>query len=502
MPGLLFYDGGRRQGEFYATRGQGAISLTRLHTGWRSGWSHIIAGNFSTSQSSDLLFYDADVGLGQFYSIDSRGRIREMRSHGLRRGWTHIICGNFSASGFDDLLFYDAETRLGEFYTTDGQGGINLLQKHDRLRRGWTHIIPGNFSASGFDDLLFYDADTGLGEFYTTDGQGGINELRSDPNWRRGWTHVVVGNFSSKSSFAEILFYDAATGLGQFYTTDGQGGVKLLRQHTGWRRGWDAIVRGVFSPPGGFADLLFYDSKTGLGEFYATDGQGGIDLLRRHVGWRTSWRHILTGFGNLESNCIRVHFKSIVPISSTISDYIENQLTAARELFSTRGINVVRLTTEDLSADMGQAHLATVDVDRCLLNQQPTADQADLFANTNNVGNGEIVVYITQTITGVDRFGNPMLFLGCAAHPSGQPGAVLVSASTASWLLAHELGHVLGLIHVCEFNILGFTPCSTPPVFAETDNLMYPNVGWTNVPPDLSRSEENSMHNSALVRPC
>ena len=38
-------------------------------------------------------------------------------------------------------------------------------------------------------------------------------------------------------SFA-LLFYERASGLAGVYTTDGTGGIALLRVHSGWRRTW------------------------------------------------------------------------------------------------------------------------------------------------------------------------------------------------------------------------------------------------------------------------
>ena len=40
-------------------------------------------------------------------------------------------------------------------------------------------------------------------------------------------------------------------------------------------------------------DLMFYEKTTGYGEFYTTNGGGGINFLRGHDDWRRtlkSWR--------------------------------------------------------------------------------------------------------------------------------------------------------------------------------------------------------------------
>jgi Met-zincin len=181
-----------------------------------------------------------------------------------------------------------------------------------------------------------------------------------------------------------------------------------------------------------------------------------------------------------------VHFKSLVPITNAINQFIDTQFVAMQRLFAEGDVAVLRGTTEDLSGNMALQPLQSLDVGQCRLGQ-PTQEQRDLFANRNDVGNNELVIYIVTNLIG--GAGN---FLGCATHPDGQPGAAVVQAN-ARWLVAHEVGHVLGLRHVCE---------GTSCVPGNSDSLMFPNVGWTNVPPDLSDGENSTMRNSGLTVQC
>ena len=130
-----------------------------------------------------------------------------------------------------------------------------------------------------------------------------------------------------------------------------------------------------------------------------------------------------------------------------------------QRLFTLARIDVRRGTTEDLSGDDDLATLLALDVDGCFLGQ-PTEEVEDLFANRNNAADNDLVIYIVQTLVG--GTGN---FVGCASHPDGQPGATIVQNS-ARWLLAHEVGHVLGLLHVST------TPSSN------SDFLMWRNISW------------------------
>ena len=250
-----------------------------------------------------------------------------------------------------------------------------------------------------------------------------------------------------------LVFCDPRAGQGEFYTTNGRGGISRTRLHNGWRSSWVQIIPGQFGGDG-FTDLLFYDAAAGTGEFYMTNGQGGIVQLRQYTNWRSSWSRIIPGEFAQESLCVRLHFKSLLPISATINNFIDAQFLAMQELFTTVGITVSRQTTEDLSADPNLQPLQNLNVGNCFLGQ-PTQDHNDLFANRNNVGDNELVVYIVSTLIG----GNGTL-LGCATHPDGQPGAAVVQSS-ARWLVAHEIGHVLGLLHVCEFSTANPPPANS-----------------------------------------
>jgi hypothetical protein len=175
-----------------------------------------------------------------------------------------------------------------------------------------------------------------------------------------------------------------------------------------------------------------------------------------------------------------VHFKSLLYIDNTINQFIDTQFIAMQRLFAEGDIAVLRGTTEDLNGNAALQPLLDLDIGNCFLGQT-TQEQNYLFANRNNVGSNEIVVYVVSTLIDATMVGN---VLGCAAHPSGQPGVAVIQAN-ARWLIAHEIGHVLGLLHVNG-----------------SDNLMFPNVGWTNVPPDLSASEYTTMKNTDLTTSC
>ena len=73
------------------------------------------------------------------------------------------------------------------------------------------------------------------------------------------------------------------------------------------------------------------------------------------------------------------------------------------------------------------------------LKGKTSREQNVLFSFRDGVGARDITAYFIRSTVPP--------FNGCAAHPSGQPGAVITQSPTP-WTLAHEIGHVLGLGHV------------------------------------------------------
>jgi hypothetical protein len=158
-------------GEFYTTDGHGKVDrLGRPDPKWRNSWTQIVAGNFGATSPdfTDLLFYDKSNRELQFYATDGKGNIKLLSTirlplPGSELMPSQIVAGNFGATTFTDLLFYDADKGRGEFYTTDGQGNLKPLGDTIRLPLKSSQIVAGNFGpirrdgATTFTDLLFYN---------------------------------------------------------------------------------------------------------------------------------------------------------------------------------------------------------------------------------------------------------------------------------------------------------------------------------------------------------
>ncbi|MGW5667374.1 hypothetical protein, partial [Micromonospora sp. NPDC003776] len=163
---------------------------------------------------------------------------------------------------------------------------------------------------------------------------------------------------------------------------------------------------------------------------------------------------------------VRLHTKILTTPNIAVARMVDRM----REVYGSCGIAIEWASTEILNLP----DLNDVDVGQCLRGQT-TDEQDDLFANRNNAGGNDIVVYFVRSTVPP--------FNGCAAHPDGQPGAVVAQGAT-QWTLGHEVGHVLGLIHVNDNNRL-MTGNGTGSI--------------TNPPPDLSASECSTMTDSPFT---
>jgi len=227
-------------------------------------------------------------------------------------------------------------------------------------------------------------------------------------------------------------------------------------------------------------NLVIYDPDARAIWSSGTYKDPGSRLVMQNDGNVVIYRPDARPVWSTVSNAMVVHFKTLVPLTATIQTFINTQFAAMDELYIDGRVNVAMGTIEDLSGTAALAALASLNVGNCTIGTV-TGDQNTLFSNRNNVGANDIVVYLASTLIG--GAGN---FVGCASHPNGQPGCAIVQVN-ANWLTAHEIGHVLGLSHVS-------TAIST-----NSDFLMWPTIGWTNPPPDLSQSEFQTMRNSPLT---
>jgi hypothetical protein len=492
----------------------------------------IWAADFTASGSLDILFYfpgDRNWWVGQFGGNNQLVWSLAGNTTGFGQVWDGrpLWVGDFTGDGKADVLFYfpgDHNWWLGSFQ------GTQLIWTFAGNTSGFGNLADGrpiwaaDFLGSGAREVLFYfpgDRNWWLGSFnnrvlnwsfvgntsgfgqvwdgrpfwiadFTGDGKADVLfNFPGDHNWWLGslaggslnWT--FAGNTSGFGNVADgrpiwaadfagaaktdLLFYFPGDGnwwLGQF-GANGQIGWTFAGNTLGFGQVWDGrpFWAADFNGDGKF-DVLFYfpgDGNWWLGSF---------------IGPQLTW--IFSGnTGRPGRERVTVHFKSLLPLTQANQNYLADQYAAMEELYGSGGnIAVMRGTTEDLSGNPNLVALQNLNVGNCT-SAGTTADQNTLFQNRNNVGANDVVVYLANTLIG--GAGN---FVGCAAFPAGRPGCAIVP-TTSRWLTAHEVGHVLGLSHVNN-----------------TDRLMNPDTGWTNVPPDLVQTEFQTMLNSGLTIAC
>jgi acyl-CoA hydrolase len=168
----------------------------------------------------------------------------------------------------------------------------------------------------------------------------------------------------------------------------------------------------------------------------------------------------------LGEQTLRVHVKILT--NPTIS--INRMFVAMQQVYESVGIRVHRVSTETLNLPA----LNDVDVGTCSVGSV-TQEQTQLFGNRANAWASDVVVYFVRSTVPA--------YNGCAAHPAGRPGAVVAQVATV-WTMAHEVGHVLSLVHVNNNNRLM--------TGNGTSNI-------TNPPPDLISTEVNAMRASTLT---
>jgi hypothetical protein len=168
--GLLFYAQAEGLAEFYESDGAGGIALLSSQTFWRTSWTHLVPllVKVNGAAGSGLLLYDQAAGFGAFYATDGQGNLTLLSTDATwRDSWTLIVAGHFTDSEFSDLLFYDQANGVGALYTTNGSGAMDLVAEHDDWRTSWTHVLVQRFRSvgglhagapvKGRHDVLFYE---------------------------------------------------------------------------------------------------------------------------------------------------------------------------------------------------------------------------------------------------------------------------------------------------------------------------------------------------------
>jgi hypothetical protein len=181
---------------------------------------------------------------------------------------------------------------------------FGLIASHADWSSTWTHIVAGEFSNSPYSSLFFYEQRSGYGEFYDTDGAGGVTFFKSYSNQQNRWTHIVSGAFYGPGRTG-LLFYNQAAGFAAIY--DPQTGK--VREYSGWRTSWTHITTvrvNTINPddhtivsdstsglPLDFPALVLYDQAAGHVEIHRCTGSGGLALIWQVDDFGSRWTHVV-----------------------------------------------------------------------------------------------------------------------------------------------------------------------------------------------------------------
>jgi hypothetical protein len=282
---------------------------------WRTTWTHIVPGRFSSSSYTCLLFFEQSTGYAEVYETDGQGHIiapalQTYSPLGGRTSWTHIIPGYFGSSGLTGILLYDQTSGFARFFDCGGDGHFVQLSEYSDWRTTWTQIVPGLFTLRSTSGLVFYSPSENYGELWETDGVGlaGTAPTQTFTDWRSTWTHIVAADFywtpgyNSAPAFTDIFFYEGSTGYGEMYYFDARtgGGLVPYPVATGQLiQGATNVIAGNFgsgaSNAAGFSGVLLHDRAAGQLKIYYFDGNGGISPLETLSGLRTTFDLVVPG---------------------------------------------------------------------------------------------------------------------------------------------------------------------------------------------------------------
>jgi hypothetical protein len=172
---------------------------------------------------------------------------------------------------------------------------------------------------------------------------------------------------------------------------------------------------------------------------------------------------------HLAVRCVTVCVKVL---EGADDSHLQDDVDEANEIYAQCGIEIRLGNVETNHHD----DLLDLDRDDCSLppNHTVSAEEQELYELLREDCPNEVVAYyIRSDINGA---------LGCAAHPEGLDGFTVTNGQPDRLTFAHELGHVLGLLHN---NIVG--------------NIMNNSA---NIGTGLTEDQCETIRSSALVRWC
>lgn len=497
-------------------RGNSLAPLVMAPNGTRFGSWNFQSGDNRFEKAADFdgdgraeLLISSPWGLGVLKLAGSSLSAPMMAPNGTRFGGWNLQTGD---NRFGPVSDFDGDGRVEVFVSSPW--GVGILQLQGNTLRplmmapngtrfgGWLLNTRDNFfrlaadvDGDGRAELLV-TSPWGIGILKLSGGS--LTALTMAANGTRlgGWIVDTTNNrFGPAADYdgdgrAELLM-SSPWGIGTLEWNAGALTSPLMAANGTRVGGWVVDTRNNRYGPAADYDgdgrpELIATSPWGLGVLKPTSAASSPVMApngTRFGGWNLQTDDNRFGVRRSSFEYVVVHFKTLLARTAAIDTFMDTQYKAMEDLFADYGVATYRATTEDLSGDASLAGVVDLDVGPCILGS-PTTEHNTLFARRNGVGANDVVVYVVRTLTNGTGATN---LLGCATHPNNQPGCAVVQAN-ARWLVAHEVGHVLGLLH-----------WGNPPA-TNSQFLMFPTVGWTDTPPDIVQTEVATMVDSTLTR--
>jgi hypothetical protein len=140
----------------------------------------------------------------------------------------------------------------------------------------------------------------------------------------------------------------------------------------------------------------------------------------------------------MPSKVLNLHFRILEQPLFKHPNGTKEMLDRVKALFAQANVDIeIKLLSEKVVTTLPQ--FRTVSINNACPMLNPTQSQKDLLSHRDEAtSEKDVFIWFIQATTPASH--------GCAAHEPGKPGAVIASAAPG-WTLAHEIGHLLSLIH-------------------------------------------------------